>query len=590
MVRTGARGTAKMLFGKRIVTFSIIAIIATIAFSNFFLPSRTTSAASCGLFSCNPFDVSNDNGNTTSPTVATSGSFVYVTWDESLNSVWIRINSNYGNPNNWENSTELSTTTGGVGEVVMSVNESYVYVAWSQVISSTDQIMFVSSNNYGQTFSSPMDVPQVLGHGNDPTITPVLASWGSTVYLAWDVDSGSNDGSWVTASSNAGSTWSHAYQASDSQHEPQLAATSNYGYFVGDGSAYAYTNDTGATWNDARSGATGFGDAGSEPWIAASGPNVYLTSEMKGSNGAGVIKVWYSSDSGQNFNETVVSGSIVNDWQPQISAEGNDVFLAFRTLGDQNITPPETISAYIVASYDSGADWTAPQMLSQGGHLTGWPLDVSVQGQNVYTMFGSMTTSTGQAMDAYASYSSNFGASFSTTDISNNNVGVAAPPTDIESASIASFANGTIAGAVWQQSTSPYNLNSTSKYSGAGTWQIYFNGPFDNPVTSTSSSSSSTSSLSTSVSTIVSSSSSVRSVSTSVTTLATSTAAKTTQKSMSSSTDIQITFPVPSPTVSSSDNTSPKKIGFSESLAIVSGVLVIILVGTAAAVRSRKNR
>jgi trimeric autotransporter adhesin len=585
----GVGSAGKNLAGKKpFLALSMIVLILSLAFSVVALYSRASGSIT---FSNVPYDVSNNSGNTTSPTVATSGQYVYVTWDQSLNSVYIRVNTDYGNPNDWENETLLSTTSsGGVGEVVMSVNDSYVYVAWSQYYGKAEQILFSSSSNYGQTFTTPIDVPGSMNAtlAIDPLITPVLASWNSTVYLAWDDSnsSSSNDGSWACGSASAGlsGSWSLPRQLSHGQHEPQLAATADYGYFVGDGSAYAYTNNSGTNWYQARAGATGFGSAGSEPWIAASGPNVYLTSEEKNTNGSGVIKVWYSHDSGHTFTETIASGTIYNDWEPQIAAEGNEIFLAFRTLGDQNTTPPETISAYITESYNAGVNWSQPLILSQPGHLTGWPLTVGLVGSYVYTIFGQMTVSNGTTMDADVAYSVNNGTTWSTVDVSNNNVGVAAPPTDIESASLAAGSNGTYAFAVWQQSPTPYNLNSTSKYSGAATWQIYFDGPYQNPVTTSSTSSSSTSSSSSSSSTVSGTSSSVT-ISTigsrTATTITSSSSGSATSTFVSSSTSM-------SSSSASSSTTSSRGLGGIGLFAV--GVAVVVIVAAALAVLIVRRR
>lgn len=456
----------------------------------------SSATADCGLFACFPYDVSNGGQNSTNPFVATSGQYVYVAWTAPRYAL-IRVNSDYGNPDAWSNPIELTSVIGGIGALVMTANDSYVYIAFPQQINGTNNIMFSVSSNYGANFTTE-NVSNMTGMASQDAITPVLASWNTTVYLGFDVETnGPSYGSWVVASTNAGESWETPNHFGVNYHEPQTAATAEYGYAIADGSNYVYTNNLGATWHHVSFAGQGFGGVGSEPWITASDQYVYVTSEYKGTGGQSQISVYVSDTNGTTFqSDTLVSGDIINDWQPQIAAQGSNVYLAFRTLGDLNNTPPETISAYMVSSANGGINWTAPTRLSLSGHYTSWPDVVSVQGQYAYTIFGEMTTSNGDVMDAEVAQTSNLGASYSIYDVSgNSNAGVAAPPTDLESAQIVSSGNGTQAFAVWQMETANnFNSNGSSYANGTSTWQIYFNGPYTNPSLSSSTTSSSTTS------------------------------------------------------------------------------------------------
>jgi hypothetical protein len=114
--------------------------------------------------------------------------------------------------------------------------------------------------------------------------------------------------------------------------------------------------------------------------------------------------------------------------------------------------------AWVTSSNNSGASWSTPIQLSSPNHPTGWPLDVVVSGNNVFTIYGSATTLGGSIWNAYASYSADGGNTWTSRprmDLSANNVGVAAPATDIASASIK--ANGTAGYAAWQSSQAGLN-------------------------------------------------------------------------------------------------------------------------------------
>jgi hypothetical protein len=514
-----------------------------------FAAGQTTS--SCGPFSCNPFNVSNDTNNAQFPTVATSNHYVYVVWEEAGHGTMIRVNSNDGYPSAWSPPQRLSSLGGVVGEVVITANESYVYVAWAQTTSpkNISQIFFASSSDYGQTFSYPQNVD---GQPSVNAITPVLASWGSTVYVGWAEDSSGYSASYVVSSANAGQTWSSVYRFGN-DHEPQLAAYGSWGYAISDG-GYAYSSNNGTSWTENSKVRVG-----SEPWIAAYGSHVYIASELKDLNKSAPINMQISSNNGMTFGAVFnPNGQVVNVWEPQIAAQGSNVYLAFRSLGNNNTNPPTTISAWITTSNNFGANWTAPYQMSKSGHLTGWPLDVSISGNYAYTIFGSATTSGGSVWNAYVSYTSNNGSSWTSQpgiDVSNNALGVAAPPTDIESASIMASANGTSAFAAWMQ-------NDTVG-SNSALFQIFFNGPFTYQATTTTtlSSSSSSSTMSSDTSSSYSSSETTSSsiqTTTSPTISSTATASSSTSRSntFSSSKDLTSSTSVRSSSSSSHLTTS----------------------------------
>src|SRR4029077_1317679 len=117
------------------------------------------------------------------------------------------------------------------------------------------------------TFSNPQIIDL---NSTVSAITPVVAGWRSTVYVAW----AAGTKSFERSSDDAGRTWSLVNNLGSS-HEPQLATSGKYAYFVSDGNAYAYTSNNGSTGQHVNLQIA----HGAEPWIAASGPNVYVVWE-----------------------------------------------------------------------------------------------------------------------------------------------------------------------------------------------------------------------------------------------------------------------------------------------------------------------
>lgn len=401
----------------------------------FVLPSIFGAATASNPVFSQAVNLSNSSTSAQYPMVANSGSNVYVAWTEEGQGVYVISSSTGGT--SWGTPQKISLKGGVASYPVITANGSYVYVAWSQVVpgsNQTGQIYFSASSNYGATFSKAIDVDT---NTSVAAITPVIAGWGENVYVAW-----SNNGpSYVRSSNDAGANWGPSYNLG-TFHEPQLAAWGSNVYFVSDGSgaiSLGVSHNNGTTWN-----ASSIVASGAEPWIAAAGPNVYVVWEQKHTNGTAPIYGVISDDNGSTFGPIrVLSGSVINDWEPQITASGDNIYLAFRCLSPQ--------SAWITMSSNNGTSWTAPTDLSGKGKEVGWPLDVAVSGSNAFTIWGSQTA--GSVWNTYTGYTTNGGSSWTSTggdDISLNSAGVAAPATDIASASI--MANGASAYAAWESS------------------------------------------------------------------------------------------------------------------------------------------
>ena len=173
----------------------------------------------------------------------------------------------------------LSTKLKGIGVAdypIVYANGSDVYVVWSQAVNTSGvnvlQVFFAASTNGGASFSKAIQLTS--GSSTNGWITPVIAASGPNVYIAY---TGNGKNSFVIWSNNYGATWSVPHQYATT-HEPQIAAWGNNAYAIADGVEIAVTNNAGATWTQ-ESSQTNQGD---EPWIATSGPYVYIVSQTKG--------------------------------------------------------------------------------------------------------------------------------------------------------------------------------------------------------------------------------------------------------------------------------------------------------------------
>jgi hypothetical protein len=411
------------------------ATISAAAFALIFLVASIAGAASyaSGPTFSTPLNLSNDSNNAQYPMVANSGQHVYVVWTEESHGIFIRASSNGGAT--WNTALRLNPKGGATSYPVITANGSNVYVVWSQTVPSLGgvyQIYFAGSSNYGTSFSNATIVDT---NSSVSSVTPVVAGYGSDVYVGW-----SNNGpSYVRASTDGGLTWGPSFNLG-TFHEPQLAAWGSNAYFISDGGGaidLGVSNNNGESWTTST-----LSTSGAEPWIAAAGSYVYVAWEQKHTSGTAPIYGAISSNYGETFGPiTVLSGSVINDWEPQLTSTGNNVYLAFRSLN------PE--AAWVTMSSNNGVTWTTPTDLSGTGNQVGWPLDVAVSGNYAYTIWGASTT--GTVWNAYTSYSTDGGSSWTPSggvDLSFNTAGAAAPATDVASASI--MANGAHAFAAWQ--------------------------------------------------------------------------------------------------------------------------------------------
>lgn len=341
----------------------MISIFSSLSFAISAQPSFST-----------PINLSNDSGNAQYPNVQTNGSYVYVTWTESSRGIYFRESSNGGDtwtPPTTSTALRLSTSGGVASYPLMAAYGNYVYVVWSQTPAASEpaQIYIAVSSNNGVSFSAPAAVD------SDPSvaqITPVIATWGSTVYVGWSQSSES----YLATSTNNGASFGAAMKYS-SEHEPQLAASGKYGYAISDGNAIWVTANNGATWKkNVISGC-----CGAEPWIMASGSNVVASWETKGNQSQ--IYAVSSQNYGETWSKAATLSTGVNDsWAPMVGIQGNDVVIAWRT------NPGGTLSEeWLATSTNAGETWNAPVNIGVANRINAWPFTVSVTDGSTFIMW-----------------------------------------------------------------------------------------------------------------------------------------------------------------------------------------------------------
>jgi hypothetical protein len=410
--------------------------------SAFSVIALSSSASSAAPPFTPAYNLSNDLGKAQDPNVQSSGSHVYVSWTEGGNGILFRTSADNGttwSPPLNSSGLKLSPKGGTTQEPLMAAFGSDVYVVWSQTSKSdpTLQVYIATSTDFGVTFS-----PAVLVDPSPytPEITPVVAAYGSTVYVAWSA----NAQSVVAASTNYGASFGAPFTYS-SMHEPQLAASGSYGYAVADAGALYVTSNNGSTWRQVYIG----GCCGSEPWVEASGSNVVVTWETK----ATASQVYVASS--QNYGATwtsamLLSSQIPDSWAPMLALQGNTSIIAWRS------NPGGSLSQeYSSVSQNAGLTWSNATAIGIVNHDNQWPFTVALSGSSAFVMWSEKVQSNSASADwqTLITYSSDGGNTWtSPISLTNSALSGAHAEQDIATGSVASF--GTHAFVAWQNNAS----------------------------------------------------------------------------------------------------------------------------------------
>jgi hypothetical protein len=139
--------------------------------------------------------------------VAVSGHTVYVVWTGNagdVNQVYMRISVDGGN--NFGSTKNISNDNSDSGRANLRASGNNVYVAWESDQSDNREIFFKKSSNMGSTFSKTINVSQNPSGSFDP----IISSSGNTIYVVWtdEAAQGASD-VLLKRSTNGGTTFSH---------------------------------------------------------------------------------------------------------------------------------------------------------------------------------------------------------------------------------------------------------------------------------------------------------------------------------------------------------------------------------------------
>lgn len=232
------------------------------------------------------FNVSDNPLESTEAKIAASGSRVYVAWAQEMmlgstsHDIFFRRSTDGGAT--WKPVRNLSNNDGQSFDQEVAASGSNVYVVWIDETPGNHEILFKRSTDNGATWKSTVN----LSNNAAPSLQPIIAASGSSVYVVWSNRVPGNWELYFRASTDNGATWKPFVNLSNN---PGVSGNPGNGAFVtGTGIAVSGSHvhvawqdstggdydilsrrstDNGATWKSVKNLSNNGGDS-SDPQIA----------------------------------------------------------------------------------------------------------------------------------------------------------------------------------------------------------------------------------------------------------------------------------------------------------------------------------
>jgi hypothetical protein len=312
--------------------------------SNIFFRSSTDNGTTFG----NAINLSHDNnGTSSSPQIAVSGSNVYVVWsDSSTGNGDIYYKKSTDGGDNFGAKKNLSKNAGNSLTPQIAVSGSNVYVVWMDNSPGNYIVYFKWSADGGDNFGAKKNLSNDAGNSRYLQI----AVSGSNVYVVWSDNTTRNFVVYLRLSNDNGAKFiakKNLSKKDGNSLTPQIAVSGSNVYVVwmssGDGIYFIKSTNNGTTFvsainldKDARS---------ADPKIIASGNNVYVVwvHNNNNNNSYGLSSILFrsSTDSGSLFSGIIVNlsntlSNTKNMHSPQIAESGSNVYVVWEDSANEN--------------------------------------------------------------------------------------------------------------------------------------------------------------------------------------------------------------------------------------------------------------
>ncbi|MGD1837380.1 MAG: sialidase family protein [Nitrososphaeraceae archaeon] len=170
-----------------------------------------------------PDNISNTDGISSSPMIGTKGDNVYVVWrDTTPGNQDIFFSFSTDNGITFSEPDNISNTDGDSTLPRIATSGYNVYIVWEDETPGNNDIFFSFSTNNGQSFSQPDNISNNDGASDDP----MISAKGDNVYVVWRDNTPSNFETFFSFSTNNGQSFSQPDNISNNDGDsnpPQIA-------------------------------------------------------------------------------------------------------------------------------------------------------------------------------------------------------------------------------------------------------------------------------------------------------------------------------------------------------------------------------
>ncbi|MBI3658572.1 MAG: exo-alpha-sialidase [Acidobacteria bacterium] len=201
------------------------------------------------------------SGGTRCPRISALENYVYIVWTEAISTLDSEVffTASKDNGETFSEPVRLSTNLlRYLGSPALAAIDNKVYVVWSVMTDGmprNGEIFFTFSTDAGENFNEPINISNLPGESHGPK----LMVTDHNVYVVWIESTGTNSDVYFTVSTDAGKNFSDPINLSNTPYysvESGLAARANNVYVLWANSRprtdlfFSYSTDSGVTFSD----------------------------------------------------------------------------------------------------------------------------------------------------------------------------------------------------------------------------------------------------------------------------------------------------------------------------------------------------
>jgi hypothetical protein len=282
-----------------------------------------------------PINLSNTTGTSQLSHVSSSDNNVYVIWEDNISgNKEVLFRASHDNGQTFGSIINLSNNNSTSYEPLVFSHDDNVYAVWTDY-ASNNEVLFRASHDNGQTFNSTIS----LSNNTSNSFGPDIFSNGKNVYVVWtDTISGSSNDILFTSSKDNGQSFNTSINLSNNNGSstiPQLSSSGTNVYVtwmdtsLGNIEIFsAFSIDNGQTFNTSinLSNSPGLSQL---PQISSSGDNVYVVWQDKT---PGIYDILMRGNGGGvTFGSTInISNNTGSSQFPHISSIGKDIYVVWQ--------------------------------------------------------------------------------------------------------------------------------------------------------------------------------------------------------------------------------------------------------------------